>query len=140
MPLVESKTGRYASVSISAGPSKITRSVHVLICEAFHGERPQNMPHTRHKDGDSFNNCPINLCWATIEENWNDKRLHGTATVGARHPASKFTEDERAAIRKRAESGEPKRAIARSLGVSQTSIQRIVKPYVRPSARLKLNK
>jgi hypothetical protein len=53
--------------------------VHILVCETFHGPRPEGMPHTRHLNGDHFDNRAENLRWGTQAENEADKFLHGTA-------------------------------------------------------------
>ncbi|WP_167757036.1 NUMOD4 motif-containing HNH endonuclease [Amycolatopsis sp. CFH S0078] len=51
--------------------------VHVMVCEAFHGPRPEGME-VRHLDGDSRNNRADNLAWGTQSENMYDRVRHGT--------------------------------------------------------------
>jgi HNH endonuclease len=53
-----------------------SRYVHLVVCEAFYGPRPDGMV-VRHLDGNSFNNIPSNLCWGTREENVQDDLRHG---------------------------------------------------------------
>ena len=58
-------------------------SVHVLVCSAFHGERPSSKHQAAHIDGNSMNNARENLYWATVRENHADKKRHGTQPSGA---------------------------------------------------------
>ena len=117
----------YQTISMSHENKKVTKSVHRLICIAFHGEPPTPTSEVRHQDGDSSNNRPSNLCWGTAVENWQDKRLHGRATEGEKHWASKFTNQERTHIRWAVQNGLcSQRHAARALGVALSSIQGIV--------------
>lgn len=117
----------YQTISMSHENKKVTKSVHRLVCMAFHGEPPTPTSEVRHQDGDSSNNKPSNLCWGTAVENWQDKRLHGRATEGEKHWASKFTDQERAHIRWAVQNGLcSQRHAARALGVALSSIQGIV--------------
>lgn len=60
------------------------RMVHRLVCEAFHGPRPEGAV-TRHLDGDCFNNTPDNVVWGTPSENNYDRVAHG------KHPNAEKT-------------------------------------------------
>lgn len=53
------------------------RSVHSLVCEAFHGPRPNDRPLALHRDGNHLNNRPDNLYWGTPKENAQDALRHG---------------------------------------------------------------
>jgi hypothetical protein len=44
--------------------------VHQLVCEAWHGPRPDGME-VLHQDEDGLNNRPSNLRWGTRKENLN---------------------------------------------------------------------
>jgi len=50
--------------------------IHRLVCEAWHGPRPEGME-CRHLDGNPFNNTPDNLRWGTSKENAQDTLRHG---------------------------------------------------------------
>ena len=116
----------YRTISMSHENVKVTKSVHRLICMAFHGMPPIDWMEVRHLNGDATDNRPENLCWGTAEENWQDKRAHGRAMVGERHPAAKFTDVEREHIRWAIAKGLcSQRHAARVLGVAQASIQAI---------------
>lgn len=116
----------YRTISMSHENVKVTKSVHRLVCMAFHGMPSTDTMEVRHLNGDATDNRPENLCWGTAEENWQDKRAHGRATVGERHPAAKFTDAEREHIRWAVSKGLcSQRHAARVLGVAQSSIQAI---------------
>jgi len=55
----------------------ISELVHCLVCEAFHGARPDGME-VRHLDGDKSNNQAVNLMWGTRVENYHDDVERGT--------------------------------------------------------------
>lgn len=52
-------------------------NVHILVCEAFHGERPPGQQ-VRHLNGVSTDNRAENLAWGTQSENMVDRVHHGT--------------------------------------------------------------
>lgn len=60
---------------------KITRKVHRLVCQAWHGPSPSPKHHAAHYDGQNQNNTPDNLYWATARENVLDKKRHGTFKI-----------------------------------------------------------
>lgn len=86
----------YPIVCLNAGGRKKSPKVSVLVCKAFHGEKP--LPgrafHAAHADGDKTNNKPGNLRWATPRENEDDKNVHGTHARGTRNGSSKLTDAE----------------------------------------------
>lgn len=71
------KRGGYARVVLRRDGKQFARPVHVLVCEAFHGVRPDGMQ-VRHLDGQVLNNAATNLAWGTAAENERDKVRHGT--------------------------------------------------------------
>ena len=126
-PLKGHKTAKgYVSVSMSHENKKVTRNVHRLICEAFHGEPVPKTLQTRHLDGNPDNNIPRNLAWGTQIENWADREAHGRGMKGEKHHQSNFTNFERKAIRWAVEKGLcSQRNAARELNVTQSSISAI---------------
>lgn len=101
-PLVQvlrKKTREYLFVTPSINSKKTNRSVHSLVCEAFHGIAPTNKHHAAHWDNNPANNSENNLRWATAVENESDKRRHGSALIGSKHHRARFTEEEIAVIR-----------------------------------------
>ncbi|WP_430228026.1 NUMOD4 motif-containing HNH endonuclease [Paraburkholderia tropica] len=91
-PFVDSGNG-YLAVNLSKCGKARKRTVHTLVLEAFVGPRPMGMEGC-HGDGDRTNARLGNLSWDTPSKNWDDKRRHGTATVGERSPSAKLTEDQ----------------------------------------------
>ena len=101
-------------------------AVSVIVCETFHGPRPDGM-HAAHENGNALDNRAANLSWKTPRENELDKRRHGTALQGERHPQAKLTEADVAEIRTlRSTFGQPLQTIATSYGVTPTTISYIV--------------
>ena len=99
--------------------------MHRLLLYVFRGPSPRNGMVSRHFDGNPSNNHIDNLAWGTQVENWDDKRQHGTATVGERSGAAKLRRVDVAEIRNVA----PRRGYAKELatrfGVSVAAIQKI---------------
>lgn len=120
----------YRLVLIYAGKGKrgrVTRSVHLLVCEAFHGPKPTPKHEVAHWDGDPGNNVPANLRWATRAENMADKIRHGrvSRTSGEIDGMSKLKTADVIEIRRRAAAGESQRVLAREFGVKQPTISNI---------------
>jgi hypothetical protein len=106
----------------------VHRSVHVLVCVAFHGPRPSSKHTVAHNDGNPFNNKACNIRWATVAENHADKTQHGTALTGARNHMTKLSEADVREIRKQCQPSMPYGAVtalARRFGVSPASIHLI---------------
>lgn len=99
--------------------------VHRLVCEAYHGPRPDKHE-CRHLDGDPGNNRPENLAWGTHKDNIRDRIGHGTSNPGSKAAASVLTEDMVCAARLRRASGEKIAAIARDLGVNRRTLRNAV--------------
>lgn len=74
--------GNYLGVVFS-GPnrSRIKKLVHNLVCEAFHGPRPDGK-FALHKDDDATNAREDNLYWGTSQENGLDRIANGGAARG----------------------------------------------------------
>ncbi len=79
----------YQTVCVS-NEKKRTKSVHVLICEAFHGSRPEGLQ-AAHINGNRLDNRPENLMWKSLEENYADREIHGNTCRGERNGMSKLT-------------------------------------------------
>lgn len=117
----------YLSVSLCHENKKITKSVHRLVCMAFHGMPPKSSTQVRHLDGNPANNRPENLAWGTQYENWQDRKAHGRGCEGEKHHAAKMTDAEREHLRWAIRVGLcSQKHAARVLGMSPSSIQGIV--------------
>ena len=117
----------YHSVSLCHENTKVTKSVHRLVCMAFHGMPQVKTMQVRHLDGNPQNNVPSNLKWGTQGENWMDREAHGRGIKGERHHASKLTDFERSALKWAILKGICSQHHAgKVLGMSQGSISQIV--------------
>jgi DNA modification methylase len=104
------------------------KSVHVLVCSAFHGERPEGMV-VRHLNGVHTDNCADNLKWGTPKENAEDRVLHGTQyhPIGELHPRAKVNQEAVDLIRESVTSGAMTQAeAARTFSLSPAQISRIM--------------
>lgn len=104
------------------------RAVARLVAEAFNGPRPVGCI-TRHRDGIKTNNIPSNLLYGTPTQNERDKRDHGTAPIGTRHPSAKLTEAQVVEIRRRYQphhKDRGARAMGHKFGVAADTIQKII--------------
>lgn len=95
--------------------------VHGMICEAFHGGRPDGME-CAHLDGNRNNNSAINLAWVTPKENSSHKRMHKTLLFGENQPRAKLSNDQAKFI---FESGLNQQELAAMHGVSRQTISDI---------------
>lgn len=116
----------YSTVSLCHENKKVTKSVHRMICMAFHGMPTDTTMQVRHLDGNPKNNTPMNLAWGSQAENWQDRKAHGNGSSGENHPMSKLSDKERDHIRWVVAVGlASQRHIARILGMSPSAIQSI---------------
>jgi hypothetical protein len=67
--------GKYyrSSIQYADGTTKYQKT-HILVCIAFHGDRPSTEHTVDHKDRNSLNNSPSNLRWATWDVQRANKR------------------------------------------------------------------
>lgn len=94
--------------------------LHVIVCETFHGPRPEGMQ-VAHENGIKIDCSAKNLSWKTCSENQLDKRRHGTDMIGERNGRHKLTEDEVRIIRD--SEGVSARVLARRFDVSRAAIR-----------------
>ena len=116
----------YVSVNIGGGRPRKTNQVHRLVAEAFHGPCPKGME-CAHQNGDSHDNRAENLRWTTPLENARQRDEHGTQLRGEQLPQTKLTAKKVLEIRKRRESGETFKKIARDYGLRPETVFYAVK-------------
>lgn len=69
-------TQGYMAVKMTVDGRKVTRAVHTVVAEAWHGRCPPGLE-VRHLDGDKLNNNKSNLRYGTKSENCQDTVDHG---------------------------------------------------------------
>lgn len=99
--------------------------VHRLVLEAFVGPCPEGQQVRHFPDGTRSNNRLSNLSWGTPKENQADRQVQGTAVNGDDCHLSKLTAEQATEVRRRLDSGERIRDVARELGMSEGAIGHI---------------
>ena len=99
----------------------------MLVCSAFHGQRPSDKHEAAHNDGDKSNDSAENLRWATRRENEHDKFRHGTRGHGDKSPGSKLTDEQARSAIMRRRNGDLLSDIATDLNVSASAISMLVR-------------
>lgn len=114
----------YQRVTLIGPFGRTDVNVHVAVCEAFHGPRPNGMQ-VAHSDGSRTNNKPSNLRWATPSENQKDRINHGTDIRGELVANAILTVEAVREIRRRRAAGERCVDLAPEFGVSQYAISKV---------------
>lgn len=123
--LIPAWTYGYAHVSLCHQEGTKTRRVHRLVADSFLGAPPFEGAILAHNDGDKTNNRADNIRWASLAENQEDRRRHGTKTCGSAVKGAKLHEDDIPKIRERLMRGETCADIGKSYGVSTSTISLI---------------
>jgi len=89
--LAKVKSKGYFQLKVCKQSNVFTKHIHVLVCEAFHGEKPEWATLVAHNDGNKENNTPSNLRWTTHKDNSHDMIIHGTKLELENHPRATLT-------------------------------------------------
>lgn len=108
----------YRQLHVKVDGQRRGRTVHIMVCEAWHGPRPEGME-VAHANGNRLDNRATNLSWKSRADNHLDKRGHGTAQWGVRHHNHRLTEEAVRAIRA---SSVSLSALAAKYGVSKSCV------------------
>lgn len=130
-PLREMKLGihqfgyKYIRIYTSSG---ICRSitVHRLVAETFIGSAPKGKSYVLHWDRNPSNNNVCNLRYGSQKDNMEDCVRHGNSRSGEKNWNAKLNQEKANLIRALVSSGKNKRAVAKFMGVSTTTVERIV--------------
>lgn len=128
---------KYIRVLLSNGSKKQIMRAHRVVALAFL-ENPENHPIINHKNGIKTDNRAENLEWCSVEYNNKHAFATGLNSVkisinnlvhhkGEKHGGSKLKNEQIKEIRKRASLGETGASIARELGVSKSTVSRILR-------------
>jgi hypothetical protein len=108
---------------------------HRFMCRLTHGDPPSTAHGAAHSCGNGHTGCvnPRHLSWKTQGENLADCIVHGTQPKHHLGPRGHFTYEQAQAIKARL-GNETQLEIAKSLGVSESTISDIArgKHYARP--------
>lgn len=122
---INRKSG-YLFVSIFNNYNETTiQHVHVLVCTAFHGPRPDEDYDVCHSDDSKLNNMPSNLLWKTHDDNMRDSGRTGRVPFGIDHWQCRLSEKQVIEIKRRLKLGHNPRDIAPDYGVSRLTISDI---------------
>lgn len=127
MAMSAGRHDRYHRVTMYDGSRKQKESVHVLVCEAFHGPKPSPVHEVAHRDCNKRHNHKDNLRWATPKENRADERVLRRNPSGERNPTAKLTWAEVRIARRMWANGLSQADIAIGLNVTQAQISNIVR-------------
>ena len=116
--------GPYLAVNLVGFDGRRSVHVHRLVAAAFVSNPSQN-PYVNHIDGVKTRNLAVNLEWVTPAGNIRHAiEVLGRKFEGEAHPRAKLTE---LIVREIRASALPLRARARLYGVSQKTVQQIVR-------------
>lgn len=117
----------YLKVSV-VGPDgrKMSWRLHRVILEAFVGPRPDGME-ARHLNGTKTDNRPDNLTWGTPEQNFEDRRRHGTVVTRETSRWRRLTEDQVRGCIEQFNAGRMIKDIAADLGVDASHVSKILR-------------
>jgi len=119
----------YYKLSLRINGESKPKRIHRLVLEAFVGRCPEGLQ-CGHNNGIRTDNRLENLRWDTPESNQADRKKHGTATVGEKHPMAKLTNIQVTEIKMRLKNKEACKSISKDFPVSPSSISNIKKGKV----------
>lgn len=102
-----------------------TCMVHVLVCEAFHGARPDGDYEAAHLNGRRVENNKGNLAWKTPKENIADRELHGMTARGQRNGKTRYAPELIVRVRQLRRDGKTCVAVAAETGISSGYVHRL---------------
>lgn len=114
----------YMIVNPVVAGKPITSRVHSLVCEAFHGPRPEGMD-CSHLDDDKGNNRPDNLCWETPLANQRRRHANGIDDRGSRNSRASLTLEQVRDCRRMLNQGMSTVEVAAHFGCSRPVISRV---------------
>ena len=115
------RSNGYLHISLMQNRISLSKSVHVLVCTAFHGPCPEGME-VNHRDNNPANNTVSNLFWGTKRQNNQHKIDMDRQAKGETNGNAKLTEDDVVTIRRECANNVCKKILADRFGVNVTTI------------------
>jgi hypothetical protein len=115
----------YPVVALFKNGKRYNKGIHILICTAFHGEKPTPNHEVAHWDGDRTNFSINNLRWVTAKENCEDGIRLGRTQRGEKSYRAKLNANNILEIRRLLGSGQRLVSIANEYGVTPECIASI---------------
>lgn len=132
----------YLFYNLSRDGEEHTALAHRLVALEWLGEPPTPEHEVAHNDGSRTNNAVANLRWATLQENQDDRKRHGTYHCGELAASTKISDEAVQTIRAEyAANGDRYRGgavtmqkLADKNGISIAQVSRIVNGRQRTTA------
>lgn len=99
--VLKQSNGKYRMVTLVKDKIHYGITVHKIVCTAFN-LNPHNKSEINHKDGNRWNNLPINLEWCTRQENIDHSIQTGLKRIlkkGEQLPQTKMRDDNKRIIK-----------------------------------------
>lgn len=119
-------TDGYYIVGLRENKKKKTQTIHKIVLDTYVGSCPRGMV-CRHLNGIKTDNRVSNLSWGTMQENCNDREIHGRTSRGENHTTAKLKGFEVLKIRKLYKNKQFNQTkLAKMFNVSQGNIWKII--------------
>ena len=120
----------YLAVDLYKGEVRRLVRIHIIVCLTFKGPKPSTVGvkvECRHLNGIKTDNRVSNLCWGTAKDNAKDRARLGEQPIGVRNGSAKLSDSHVWEIRQLSDTGLSQTRIAKMFGVSQPTINYIIK-------------
>jgi len=117
LPIGSRRKDGYIAIGCRNGAVRTCVLGHVVVCETFHGPRPEGME-AAHRNGDRSDNRASNVRWISRPDNQADRIGHGTNGI-------KLTVDDVHAIRAALAAGASRNELAARYGVTPGTISHV---------------
>lgn len=114
-------TGYYGKV-VTRNGTRHHLFVHIEVCTAFNGAKPEWAQVCRHLDDDKSNNTPDNLEWGTHADNRKDCVRNGNQPRGAGHHNATLTDSDVLEIRAALRAGSTPGQLSSRYGITRENV------------------
>ena len=99
--------------------------VHIVVCQAFHGDKPDGCTLVRHLNDNRMDNRSANLAYGTHADNARDALVNRKIRRGSSHKMAKITEDQAREIKIEITNGKSNTELAHRFNLSPATIRLI---------------